>query len=94
MESVVKYIPAHVAPRLYWLLHNTPCAFELAEEGSLCFGTLDSWILWKLTNGRVHATDYSNASSTLLFDMFNLCWSDMILTLLRIPISILPEIKW
>lgn len=91
--SIVKFTPVQVAPRLYWMLHNTTDAFELAEKGLLCFGTLDSWILWKLTNGAVHATDYSNASSTLLFDTFNLCWSDMIFTLLGIPRSILPEIK-
>ena len=93
MGSVIKFTPVQVAPRLYWALHNTPHAFELAEQGLLCFGTLDSWILWKLTDGRVHATDYSNASSTVLFDTFGLCWSDMVLTLLGIPISILPEIK-
>ena len=93
MGSVIKFTPIQVAPRLYWMLHNTPRAFELAEEGLLCFGTLDSWILWKLTNGAVHATDYSNASSTVLFDTFGLCWSDLILTFLGIPISILPEIK-
>lgn len=91
--SVLKFFPAQVAPRLYWMLHSTPHAFELAEQGLLCFGTLDSWILWKLTGGKLHATDYSNASSTLLFDPFNLCWSDMILTLLGIPISMLPEVK-
>ena len=90
--SIIKFFPAQVAPRLYWMLHNTPHMFELAEQGLVCFGTLDSWILWKLTNGGVHATDYSNACSTVLFDPFNLCWSDLMLTLLGIPISILPEI--
>lgn len=93
LGSVINFFPAQVAPRLYWMLHSSPHAFQLAEKGLLCFGTLDSWILWKLTNGKLHATDYSNASSTLLFDPFNLCWSDMILTLLGVPQSVLPEIK-
>ena len=93
MGSIIKFIPAQVAPRLYWVLNKSPQMYEMAEQGLVCFGTLDSWILWKLTDGKVHATDYSNACSTVLFDPFNLCWSDLILTLLGIPISILPEIK-
>jgi len=93
LGSVAKFVPVHVAPRLYWALHNVPHAFELAEKEQLCFGTLDSWMLWKLTGGKVHATDYTNASSTLLFDPFYLCWSDLMLTLLGIPKSILPDVK-
>ena len=93
LGSVAKFIPPQVAPRLYWALHSVRGAFELAEKEKLCFGTLDSWLLWKLTDGKVHATDYSNASSTLLFDPFYMCWSDLMLTLLGIPKSILPEVK-
>ena len=62
-----------------------PGAREKAEAGRLLFGTIDSWIIWKLTNGKVHVTDYSNASRTLMFNIHTLEWDDEILTILGIP---------
>ena len=66
---------------------------KLAREGGLCFGTTDSWILWKLTEGAVHATDYSNISTSALFDPYQLQWSKLMLNVLGIPESILPEVR-
>lgn len=82
-----------VAPRLYWALNNVAGAKELAEEGRLCFGTTDSWILWKLTDGAVHATDYSNVCTSALYDPYQLQWSKTMLNVLGIPESILPEVR-
>jgi glycerol kinase len=79
--------------KVKWILDNTPGIRSKAEAGELCFGTIDSWLLWKLTNGNIHATDYSNASRTMLFDIHRLCWDEKILNELNIPISILPEVK-
>ena len=82
-----------VAPRLYWVLNHVTGAKALAEEGKLCFGTTDSWLLWKLTDGAVHATDYSSVCTSALYDPYQLQWSDVMLRLLGIPKSILPEVK-
>jgi glycerol kinase len=79
--------------KIKWILDNIPGLRTNAEAGELCFGTIDSWLLWKLTNGNVHATDYSNASRTMLFDIHRLCWDEKILNELNIPKSILPEVK-
>lgn len=79
--------------KLNWILENVPGAREKAEAGRLLFGTIDSWIIWKLTNGKVHVTDYSNASRTLMFNIHTLEWDDEILTILGIPKKMLPEVK-
>ncbi|MCH3881396.1 MULTISPECIES: glycerol kinase GlpK [Tenacibaculum] len=81
------------ATKINWILNNVEGAQKEAENGNLLFGTVDSWLLWNLTNGEVHATDYSNASRTMLFDIKNLCWDEKILTELNIPKSMLPEVK-
>ena len=65
----------------------------MVKDGNLCFGTIDTWILWKLTDGAVHATDYSNVCTTVLFDPFQMKWSDIVFNIMGIPESILPEIK-
>lgn len=81
------------ATKLRWLLDNVTGAREGAEKGKLLFGTVDSWIIWKLTGGKVHVTDYSNASRTMLFNIHTLKWDEEILRVLKIPQQILPEVK-
>lgn len=81
------------ATKLRWLLDNAAGARERAEKGELLFGTVDSWIIWKLTGGKVHVTDYSNASRTMLFNIHTLKWDEEILRVLKIPQKILPEVK-
>lgn len=81
------------ATKLRWLLDNVTGARERAEKGKLLFGTVDSWIIWKLTGGKVHVTDYSNASRTMLFNIHTLKWDEEILRVLKIPQQILPEVK-
>jgi len=78
--------------KLRWLLDNTPGAREAAQQGTIAFGTIDSWLIWNLTGGTVHSTDPSNASRTLLFDIHTQTWNDDILTLLDIPRSVLPAV--
>ncbi len=91
--SIVNLTTQQVAPRLYWALNHIKGSQKLIDEGNLCYGTVDTWILWKLTNGAVHATDFSHVSPTLLFDPFQMKYSDTILNVLGLPRSILPEIK-
>ena len=79
--------------KLKWILDNVPNARQRAEAGELLFGTIDTWIIWKLTNGKVHVTDYSNASRTLLFNIHTLEWDEEILKILDIPRQMLPEVK-
>ncbi len=79
--------------KIRWMLENVPGAREKAEKGELLFGNVDSWLIWKLTGGKVHATDYSNASRTMLFNINTLEWDDEILSELNIPKSMLPEVK-
>ncbi len=79
--------------KLRWLLDNVPGAQERAEAGELLFGTVDSWLIWKLTGGKAHVTDYSNASRTMLFNINTLQWDDEILEELNIPKCMLPEAK-
>ncbi len=74
-----------------WLLDNVPDARRRAKRGELLGGTVDSWLLWNLTGGRVHASDYSNCSRTMLFDIHRLCWDDTLCDLLDVPRSILPR---
>lgn len=81
------------ATKVKWILANVEGAREKADKGKLLFGTVDTWLLWKLTNGRVHVTDYTNASRTMLFNIKELKWDTKILNKLNIPISMLPEVK-
>ena len=81
------------ASKIAWILDNVEGAREKAERGELAFGTVDSWLMWNLTKGKVHATDYTNASRTMLFDIHKLKWDQEIMAYLRIPESMLPEVK-
>ncbi|MBO0442568.1 glycerol kinase GlpK [Vagococcus fluvialis] len=81
------------ATKVRWILDNVEGAQERAERGELAFGTIDTWLLWKLTDGNVHVTDYSNAARTMMYNIMDLKWDDEILTLLNIPKSLLPEVK-
>ena len=77
--------------KIKWILDHVPGARERAERGELCAGTVDSWLIWKLTGGRVHVTDASNASRTMLFNIHTLRWDEELCRILEIPISLLPE---
>ena len=79
--------------KLKWLLDNVPGARKRAENGELCFGTIDTWLIWNLTGGKTHATDPSNASRTLLFNIHTNRWDDELLALLNIPRAALPEVR-
>lgn len=81
------------ATKLRWILENVEGARERAEKGELLFGTVDTWLIWKLTHGRVHVTDYSNASRTMMFNINELKWDEDILKELGIPVCMLPEVK-
>jgi len=81
------------ATKLKWILDNVTDVRQRAENGELCFGTIDSWLLFKLTNGKVHTTDISNASRTMLFNIHSLQWDDDLLKLFDIPKSMLPQVK-
>ncbi|TCL72329.1 glycerol kinase [Hydrogenispora ethanolica] len=85
--------PYFSATKLQWLLENRPGLRERAERGELACGTVDSWLIWQLTGGRVHATDYSNASRTLLFNIHELRWDPELLELFGVPASLLPEVR-
>ncbi len=80
------------ATKLKWILDQVPGARERAKRGELLFGTVDTWLMWKLTKGRVHATDYSNASRTMMYNINELCWDKEILDILDIPECMLPEV--
>lgn len=84
--------PYFSATKIRWILDHVPGAQERAEKGELLFGTIDSWLLWKLTDGEIHMTDYTNASRTMLFNIHTLQWDDDILKLLNIPKKMLPEV--
>jgi glycerol kinase len=79
--------------KIKWLLDNVPDARQKAENGELCFGTIDTWLIWKMTNGKSHLTDYTNASRTLVFNIKSLEWDAKILKILDIPVSILPQVR-
>lgn len=81
------------ATKIKWILDNVEGARERAERGELLFGTIDTWLIWNLTNGKVHVTDYSNACRTMLFDIDKLCWDPFLCEKLGIPMSMLPEVK-
>ncbi|MCC7426851.1 MAG: glycerol kinase GlpK [Alphaproteobacteria bacterium] len=85
--------PYFSATKIAWLLDNVPGARARAEKGELAFGTVDSWLLWNLTGGAVHATDATNASRTMLFDIGSGAWDPQLLALFRLPAEILPEVK-
>ncbi len=79
--------------KIRWILDNVPGAQEDAEQGRLLFGTVETWLIWKLTKGEAHVTDYTNASRTMLFDIYRREWDDEILSYLNIPKCMLPEVK-
>ena len=81
------------ATKLKWILDHIPGARERAERGELLFGTVETWLIWKLTGGKAHVTDYSNASRTMLFDIHKLDWDDTLLKALNIPRTMLPEVR-
>lgn len=101
-RELTKYINDHTglvvdayfsATKIKWILDNVEGAREQAENGDLIFGTVETWLIWNLTGGRVHVTDYSNASRTMLFDVDRLCWDEYLCERLGIPMSMLPEVK-
>ena len=79
--------------KIAWILNHVPGARERAENGELLFGTVDTWLIWNLTKGAVHVTDYTNASRTMLFDIRKLCWDQELLDYFKIPSCMLPEVK-
>ncbi|XP_048096893.1 putative glycerol kinase 5 isoform X2 [Alosa alosa] len=91
--SLVVFSTQHISLRLAWMLSNCPELSKAVNENSCCFGTVDTWLLYKLTKGSVHATDYSNASTTGIFDSYQMCWSGFLCSLLSLPLSILPKVQ-
>ncbi|XP_024124364.1 putative glycerol kinase 5 [Oryzias melastigma] len=91
--SLIVFSPQHVTMRLLWILQHCTQVRQACEEGTCCFGTIDTWLLFKLTKGRVHATDYSNASSTGIFDSYQMCWSGFLCSLVSLPLSIFPTVQ-
>ena len=81
------------ATKIKWILDNVEGAREKAEKGELLFGTVDTWLVWKLTNGKVHVTDYTNASRTMLYNIKELRWDEKIIGRVGIPMSMLPEVR-
>jgi len=79
--------------KVKWILDHVPGAREKAENGQLLFGTIDTWLIWKLTGGKVHATDYSNASRTLMYNIISLKWDETLLQALSVPAAMLPEVR-
>ena len=101
-DELTSYIREHTgllpdayfsATKLKWVLDHVEGARERARRGELLFGTVDSWLIWKLTGGRVHVTDYTNASRTMLFDIQRLCWDEHICRMLDIPMEMLPQVR-
>ena len=81
------------ATKIKWILDHVAGARERARDGKLLFGTVDTWLTWKLTGGAVHVTDYTNASRTMLYDIHNLCWDETLLAALDIPAAMLPQVR-
>jgi len=79
--------------KIKWILDNVEGARDLANAGKLCFGTIDSWLIWKLTEGKNHVTDHTNASRTMVYNILNLTWDDHLLSVLDIPKSMMPEVQ-
>ena len=99
-EGLDEYIKDHTGllidayfsgTKIKWILDNVPAAKQLADEGKLLFGTVETWLIWNLTGGKAHVTDYSNACRTMLFDVDKLCWDEYLCEKLGIPMSILPK---
>ena len=84
--------PYFSGTKIKWILDNVDGARALAEKGNLRFGTIDSWLIWKLTNGKYHVTDYTNASRTLIYNIYDLKWDEELLDILDIPLNILPKV--
>ena len=89
--SVINFSPAHGSMRLHWMLKNNPLVYQKAHNGTLLFGTIDTWLIWKLSKGRLHITDFSNASSTGIFDPYMMSWSSFFCGILDFPLSIFPS---
>lgn len=85
--------PYFSGTKIKWILEHVEGAKEKAQRGDLLFGTIDTWLIWKLSGGAVHVTDYSNASRTLLYNIYDLCWDKELLEIFEIPESMLPEVK-
>jgi glycerol kinase len=85
--------PYFSGTKIKWLLDHTPGLRERAARGEIAFGTVDSWLVWNLTGGRAHITDYSNASRTLLYNIYDLCWDQELLEILGVPEAVLPAVK-
>lgn len=85
--------PYYSGSGIKWILDNVPGARQEAEAGNLLFGTIDCWLVWKLTGGKVHATDYTNASRTMLFNVHTLSWDDDLMSLLTVPKSMAPDVR-
>lgn len=79
--------------KIKWILDHVEDAREQAKKGELLFGTIDTWLIWNLSGGRIHVTDYTNASRTMLFDIHSLCWNERLLEVLDIPMAMMPEVK-
>ena len=92
-KTGLKFDPYFSGTKIRWILENVDGVRERAERGELCFGTVDSWLIYKLTKGKVHVTDHSNASRTLLFNINTLEWDDELCDILEVPKSMLPEVK-
>lgn len=86
--------PYFSASKLRWIINHVPGAKEKAQKGDLMLGTMDSWLLWKLTNGKVHATDYSNACRTMLFNINTLKWDEELISIFDLDVSMFPEVKF
>ncbi len=101
-KELTQYIKEHTglvvdayfsATKIKWILDNVEGARELAEQGQLLFGTVETWLIWNLTGGAVHITDYSNASRTMIFDVDKLCWDEYLCAKLGIPMAMLPKVE-
>ena len=92
-KTGLKFDPYFSGTKIRWILENVDGVRDRAERGELCFGTVDSWLIYKLTKGKVHVTDHSNASRTLLFNINTLEWDDELCDILEVPKSMLPEVK-
>ena len=85
--------PYFSGTKVKWILDNVEGARERAKRGELLFGTVDTWLVWKMTQGRVHVTDYTNASRTMMFNIHELDWDERMLEVLDIPRAMLPKVR-
>ncbi|MGV2788254.1 glycerol kinase, partial [Clostridium perfringens] len=85
--------PYFSGTKIKWILDHVDGARERAEHGDIIFGTIDTWLIWKLSGGQAHVTDYSNASRTMLYNIHELKWDEELLQLLDIPVAMLPEVR-